>query len=103
MDGKSSLEGEVKNISLAGMLLECNDTLPVGTDVTIEIFLMDGNPEMEININGKVVRNTDEGAAIQFMLKGISIDSLTHLRYIVSYNLGDDDTVMGEYFDHIDS
>ncbi|MBN2344630.1 MAG: PilZ domain-containing protein [Deltaproteobacteria bacterium] len=102
-DGSQSLEGEVKNLSLAGMLLETDGSIEVNTDVRIEIFLMDGNPDMEIRVNGKIVRISDEGIAVQFNLKGINIDSLTHLRYVVSYNLGDGDTVMEEYFHHIDS
>ena len=102
-DGAIELEGEVRNISLAGMLLQCNEKLPEGTELEVDIFLMDGNPELEIQVNGKVVRATDAGTAIQFVLKGIDFESLTHLRYLVSYNLGDDDTVMKEFFNHVDS
>lgn len=104
VDGNATLEGEVKNISLNGMLLDCDNSMPVDTVANIDIFLMDGNPEMEIKIKGKIIRVSEEdGTAVQFVMKGISLDSLTHLRYIVSYNLGDGDTVMEEYFDHIDA
>ncbi|MBN2530721.1 MAG: PilZ domain-containing protein [Deltaproteobacteria bacterium] len=102
-DGVLEMEGEVKNISLAGILLECDNSIPEGTDVAIEIFLMDGNPDFEISVKGNVVRVTDIGTAIRLNLQGIGFESLTHLRYVVSYNLGDDDTVMDEFFQHVDS
>ncbi|MBN2717560.1 MAG: PilZ domain-containing protein [Deltaproteobacteria bacterium] len=102
-DGTGEMEGEIRNISLAGMLLECDGTLPEGTEVETEIFLVDGNPDLEIKVNGQVMRITDAGTAIQFNLDGIPFESLTHLRYVVSYNLGDDDAVMEEFFKHVDS
>jgi len=102
-DGALEMEGEISNISLAGMLLDCDNRMPVGTEVDVEIILVDGNPELEITVKGKVVRISEAGTAVQFMLKGIPFESLTHLRYVVAYNLGDDDTVMDEYFEHIDA
>lgn len=102
-DGAMEMEGEIKNISLAGMLLDCDGSFPEGTELDAEIFLMDGNPDLEIRVKGKVVRVTDAGSAIQFSLDGIPFESLTHLRYVVSYNLGDDDVVMDEFFEHVDS
>ena len=103
VDGSREMEGEISNISLAGMLLACDNSIPAGTEIEIEIILMDGNPDLEIRVYGRVLRVSDAGTAVQFNLDGIPFESLTHLRYVISYNLGDDDTVMDEYFHHIDS
>ncbi len=98
---QESIEGEVENISLQGMLLKTDQTIDTGKTVDVMIALTGSTSNLSFLVTGKVVRVQDHGIGIQFDLDKIPFDSLTHLRYMVSYNLGDFDIVMNEYFEYL--
>lgn len=86
--------GAFNDISLRGMLFH-GDKLPeVGNIVSGDLRLGD----IHLLIQGKVVHSsTGRGAAIQF--QNIDLESFSHLRRLVSLNLGDSETIDKEFFD----
>ena len=67
------------NISMGGMLLNAAAALPVGYPCEVAIFLPDGSGRESFVAQGKVVRNTEAGTAIQFanLLPDKALDIIT--------------------------
>jgi len=99
----SRAEGTVDNLSMQGMLLRCDDIdFDVGEAVKIEIQLSGTTTHLSFELPGQVIRNETDYSAIRFHLTKADMDSLTHLRYMVGYALGDPDKVIEEFQDYID-
>ena len=93
-------QGNVENLSMRGMFLVTDERLPVGDMVDITIALSGTSPELSITFNGKVCRATDEG--LGFTFEKIDLDSYTHLKNIIAYNIDDAEKVMEEIYHSID-
>ena len=63
---KIQTEGKIENLSLNGALLNMPEKIETGRDLEIEIFLIEPAADISIKLNGKVLRHTPEGIAIQF-------------------------------------
>lgn len=94
-----SFKGEVENLSLQGMLARTSDRIPDGEEVEITIYLTGVSPQIPVNLQGEVIRCTDEGLALKFIK--MSTDSFIHLRNIMAHNTGDSGKVMDELFNYI--
>lgn len=92
--------GEIENLSLKGAYLKTSHPLQINDLIEIVIHLT-VNTDFDVNLKGKVIRLTSDGAGIIF--DRIDIDSFSHLRNIIAYNFGDDDLVMEEFFNSINT
>ena len=95
------INGKVENLSMKGMLLNADCELNEGDMLEITILLTGSSSQLSINLMGNVIRQTDTGMAIAF--KEMDLDSFIHLRNVISYNSGDADEVMEEYYQSIES
>lgn len=85
--------GAFNDVSLKGMLF-WSDPLPEKND-RISGTLTLG--ETELHIKGVVVHsNPDRGAAIYF--QDMDVESFSHLRRLISLNMGDSETIDKEFF-----
>lgn len=98
--GGKTIKGEVRNISLHGVYIETAGKLAADLPVDVSIQLAGMTPEVAINATGTVVRVDETGIGIKF--DKIDVDSFAHLRNVVSYQCGDGDKVMGEFFKYLD-
>ena len=94
-----TLKGEIGNLSLNGIFLNAPGALPVSEPVEVEIYLSGSTSELALKMEGTVLRDSPEGLAIQF--KGMSLDSFIHLKNIISYNRGDEEKVMEEFYEYM--
>jgi|PlaIllAssembly_1097288.scaffolds.fasta_scaffold22320_2 hypothetical protein len=94
-----SIKGEVENLSLQGMLAKVEEHLPVGEEIDITIYLTGVSPQIPVNLQGEVIRCTEEGLAIRFAK--MNTDSFIHLRNIMAHNTGDSGKVIDELFNFI--
>lgn len=92
--------GDVENLSMRGMFLETDERLAVGDMVEITIILNGTSPELSITFDGKVCRVADDGLGFSF--EKIDLDSYTHLKNIIAYNIDDAEKVMDEIYHSID-
>lgn len=92
--------GNVKNLSMRGMFLVTDERLPLGEPVEITIALSGTLPEISISFSGKVCRDADDGLGLLF--EKIDLDSYTHLKNIIAYNIDDAEKVMEEIYNSID-
>jgi hypothetical protein len=96
-----TFSGKVDNLSLKGMFIRTKEKIKLNDTIEIIIHLAGQTSDLEINLNGTVVRIIDEGVGVQF--QKVDLDSFIHLRNIVAYNSGDEDKVMDEFFSFINN
>lgn len=96
---KKTVEGNVINLSMHGMLLSSGQDIPVGKTVKAEIFMEGTTSKLKIKVKGRVLRSDRTGTAITF--KSVDIDSFIHLKNIIAYNEGDVDKIMKEFYKSI--
>jgi hypothetical protein len=97
--GDQTIFGEVRNLSLKGMLVDLDSVVPADTDLDIRIYLSGTSSSLTLNMKGKAVRCDENGLAVLF--KEIDVESFVHLRSVVGYNEGNEEKVMREFYDLI--
>lgn len=98
--GTRRFHGDVKDLSMSGMFLETAERLDIGSEVDISIVLTGTSPKIEVTFNGVVSRVDENGLAFNF--RKMDLDSYTHLKNIVAYNLDDAEKVTEEIHLSID-
>ena len=94
------VHGLVGDVSLKGLFLICDEQLPEGTECIVHLLLGDSDaPHLCIETKGKVIRNLDNGIAVEFT--EIGLDSYGHLKNLVSMNTADIDQVESEFHNHL--
>ncbi|MDY6973586.1 MAG: PilZ domain-containing protein [Thermodesulfobacteriota bacterium] len=89
---------EIDNLSIGGCLLPIAADLDPGTECRVGILLSGSSSELNVRIEGEVVRQVPGAVAIKFTR--ISPDSLFHLQNIIRYNSPDPDAVEKEIHEH---
>jgi c-di-GMP-binding flagellar brake protein YcgR len=92
--------GDVKDLSMSGMFMLTVERLQLGSQVDISIVLTGTSPEIDVNFNGEVSRVDENGMGFTF--KKMDLDSYTHLKNIVTYNIDDAEKVVEEIHLSID-
>jgi hypothetical protein len=92
--------GGVDNLSMSGMFMVTDERLPLEERVDITIGLTGTAPQISVNFSGTVSRIDENGMAFTF--KKIDLDSYTHLKNIIAYNIDDSEKVMEEIYHSID-
>ena len=65
--GHTIIEGKLQDISIIGMFIETNASIPVGSSCSIQIIIPAQNSRLILeDIQGVVVRSMDTGLGIQF-------------------------------------
>ncbi|MHB8122550.1 MAG: PilZ domain-containing protein [Desulfuromonadaceae bacterium] len=98
--GARQFHGAVENLSMAGMFLVTNEQLDEGDTADITIALTGTLPEIAVNFTGVVTRLTEDG--VGFTFEKMDLDSYTHLKNIIAYNIDDAEKVMEEIGHSID-
>jgi hypothetical protein len=98
--GSRSFQGAVANLSMNGLFVETSERLPEGEAVEIMITLAGTDPELRVVFSGRVARLTETG--IGFHFEKVDLDSYTHLKNIIAYNMADPDKVMEEIYSSIE-
>lgn len=93
--------GEVENLSMNGMFLRTGEKAGKDESLEIKISLSGASSELCIDLKGVVIRQADDGLAIQF--KEMDLDSFIHLKNTVAYNRGDEGEIMEEVYKFIES
>lgn len=98
--GSRSFQGAVSDLSMNGLFLETSERLPEGDAVEIVIALAGTEPELRVAFSGRVARLTETG--IGFHFEKVDLDSYTHLKNIIAYNMADPDKVLEEIYSNIE-
>ena len=98
--GDQVICGEVRNLSLKGMLVDIDTPVPAETELAIRIYLSGTSSSLTLDMKGKIVRCDENGLAVRF--KEIDVESFIHLRSVVGYNEGNEEKIMREFYDLIE-
>jgi hypothetical protein len=90
------VEGEVRNLSLKGVLILTDQEIPQGQEVDVTIHLTGVGSQLSLRMEAEVVRA--EGGQLGLHFTEVDLDTFIHLRNIVAYNEGDDEKIMNEFF-----
>lgn len=77
------LQGNSKDLALKGLFVTTREKIDIGTPCEIRIKI-GGVREMELHLEGTIVRQTADGVGIAF--NSMDLDTYTHLKNIVRYN-----------------
>ncbi len=83
--------GSSKDLSLKGLFVNSEKKIPMDTNCLVQIFLTGMTEKVTLNMRGQIVRTDDMGTAIAFT--SMDLDSYTHLKNIVRYNISDPDDI----------
>jgi c-di-GMP-binding flagellar brake protein YcgR len=97
---KRQFHGDVKDLSMGGMFMLTNERLQQGDPVDISIILTAASPVICVNVSGEVSRIDENG--VGFTFKKMDLDSYTHLKNIVAFNIDDAEKVREEIQHSID-
>ncbi|MCF7949916.1 MAG: PilZ domain-containing protein [Spirochaetia bacterium] len=92
------VSGTVEDLSLKGMFLKTDasqQSIQIGQEVMVTIRFSGTTSNLSIDVQGKVVRLTQQGLGIEFT--DMEFDSFVYLRNVVAYNAGDEDAIMDEF------
>ena len=83
-DAELTSRASSKDISLRGLFIQTDASLPVGAPCEVEILLTGSSSRLSIQVRGHVARQDAEGLGIEF--ESIDPDSYFHLRNLLMYN-----------------
>jgi hypothetical protein len=94
--GNTLVEGEVRNLSLKGVLIATEERIPEGEEVAVTIHMTGVGSQLALQMEAEVVRSEEASLGLKFT--EVDLDTFIHLRNIVAYNEGDDEKIMNEFF-----
>lgn len=94
--GRGEAQGSIANVSLKGCLVAPGEAPrpPLGEIVQVAIHLEDGAPDLDVVLEGRVVRSGDDAFAVDFT--EVAPESFHHLFRLVQYNAADPDGIEEE-------
>lgn len=98
-DAGDAIKGETRDLSLNGFFVECDERLPVGYAGDMKLILHGGKEDVDIDVFGKVVRETADGIAVEITAI-YGVDCFNHLRNLVLYNADDPEKTLEEFNSH---
>lgn len=93
-EGGSPVTGTLRDIAVQGAFVVCAPTIPLGTPVEVSIVLHGGIDDVKVTARATVVRHEDAGLGVHFT--EVDLESVEHLRNIITFNAEDPDVVWEE-------
>lgn len=88
------LAGTLRDISVQGAFIICEPAMELGTPVVVTIVLHGGIDDIPVRAQAEVVRREEGGLGVHFT--EVDVDSLEHLRNIITFNAEEPDVVWEE-------
>ena len=89
---------ELNNLGIGGCFLPVAASLRVGTPCAVVILVSENDGDVDVHIQGVVVRCEANGVAVRFTK--IDPNNLFHLKNIIRYNTTDTETIDKEITKH---
>ncbi len=96
--GRTIHSTQPQDLSLKGLMIRTEERLPHGTPCQVRLLL--GDQQTEILAEGEVVRDYEDGFAVQFS-RLLGVESYEHLRNLVLYNSPDTERIEQELHAHL--
>ncbi len=97
--GQPSIRGQLHDVSMNGLCVECESDFHVGDTCHVRILL--GEPEAEIAIQAEGEVNRRMGANLAISFTSVDSESYQHLQNLVLYNAEDTQKIEHEFATHL--
>ena len=91
---------QLKDVSMNGVYVHCDNPLPIGSDCKITVILGSEAVPIRIEVSGKIARVDADGMGME-ITEIVGIESFEHLRNLVLYNSPNVDQVEQEFHEHV--
>ncbi len=82
---KVQFEAHSKDLSQRGVFVKTDKRPSLDTVCQVNVYLSGGLDDLKLEIQGRIVRHTDAGFAVEF--ESMDVDTYTHLKTLVLYNI----------------
>ena len=97
--GEETVFTGLLNVSMRGLFVQGQTDWHLGTECEAHLILEGENPPVDIKVNGRVQRITEEGIALVFT--EVSLEAYEHLHNLVMLNTDDTKKVEQEFKRHL--
>jgi hypothetical protein len=99
--GTTTITGSIRNISLNGCFLVCDERLPLDSQVSVEVILFGDSSETVVKLSGWVRHCGEDGMTVEFSPEGIELDGFVALKNIIMVNSPSGKTILQEYLKYL--
>lgn len=97
--GDRLVTGATRDVSLKGLYVNGERSIPAGARCTITLFLGGRGSQARVEASGRIARVDSGGMAVAF--EEVSLDGYEHLKQLVLLNAADPDQVADEIAQHV--
>lgn len=90
----TAVVGTLRDIAIQGAFITCAPAMDLGTPVEVTILLHGGIDDIPVKARATIVRIEEEGLGVHFT--EIDLESVEHLRNIITFNAEEPDIVWEE-------
>ncbi|WP_059021474.1 PilZ domain-containing protein [Vibrio coralliirubri] len=92
--GHVNVSGSVQDLSLHGLLIQCNESKQLSHDVPVQVRFKLENSDINIQLEATIVSTIN--TSMRLRIEHLDIDSISHLKRLVELNVGDDELLYRE-------
>ncbi len=92
--GQVNVSGSVQDLSLHGLLIQCDKLQQLRTDIPVQVSFKLENSDINIQLEATIVSTIN--TSMRLRIEHLDIDSISHLKRLVELNVGDDELLYRE-------
>ncbi|UPR55669.1 PilZ domain-containing protein [Vibrio sp. ED004] len=92
--GQVNVSGSVQDLSLHGLLIQCEEWQQLRHDVPVHVSFTLTNSDINIQLEATIVSTIN--TSMRLRIEHLDIDSISHLKRLVELNVGDDELLYRE-------
>ncbi|CAH6796796.1 Cyclic diguanosine monophosphate-binding protein [Vibrio chagasii] len=92
--GQVNVSGSVQDLSLHGLLIQCEELQQLNQDNPVHVSFKLTNSDINIQLEATIVSTIN--TSMRLRIEHLDIDSISHLKRLVELNVGDDDLLYRE-------
>ncbi|WP_102363625.1 PilZ domain-containing protein [Vibrio cyclitrophicus] len=92
--GPVNVSGSVQDLSLHGLLIQCDDFQQLSHDIPVQVNFTLANSDINIQLEATIVSTIN--TSMRLRIEHLDIDSISHLKRLIELNVGDDELLYRE-------
>tara|TARA_Y100001960_G_scaffold165757_1_gene174064 strand:+ start:430 stop:798 length:369 start_codon:yes stop_codon:yes gene_type:complete len=89
-----NVSGSVQDLSLHGLLIQCDELQLFSQDTPVHVSFKLANSDINIQLEATIVSTIN--TSMRLRIEHLDIDSISHLKRLVELNVGDDELLYRE-------
>ncbi|MFL9782572.1 PilZ domain-containing protein [Vibrio cyclitrophicus] len=92
--GPVNVSGSVQDLSLHGLLIQCDDFQQLSHDIPVQVSFTLANSDINIQLEATIVSTIN--TSMRLRIEHLDIDSISQLKRLIELNVGDDELLYRE-------